>query len=319
MPRIPLGEWIDTGFDWLRDNLDPVFDGIATVTEGAVDGLASGLLFLPAIAMALLFAVLAGAVRSVRFALVSLLGLLLVISLELWVPAMETLALILVATLVAVLIGIPVGIAAARSDRVSAAVRPVLDLMQTMPGFVYLIPAVTFFSIGVVPGVITTIIFALPPGVRLTELGIRQVDPELVEAGHAFGSPPGQILRRIQLPLALPTIMAGINQVIMLALSMAVIAGLIGAGGLGSVVVSGISRLDIGLGFEAGLAVVILAVYLDRLTGALGQRRGRFAGFRTFLGRGSSTTSRAAQPPAQQPATQQPTAPSETPQPEPAR
>ncbi|MQA32746.1 ABC transporter permease subunit [Modestobacter roseus] len=319
MPRIPLGDWIDTAFDWLKDNLEPVFDGISAVTETAVDGLASGLLLLPAIVMAALFAVLGGVVRSVRFGVVSLLGLLLIIALELWVPAMETLALILVATLIAVLIGVPVGIAAARNDRVSAAVRPVLDFMQTMPGFVYLIPAVTFFSIGVVPGVVTTIIFALPPGVRLTELGIRQVDPELVEAGHAFGSPPGQILRRVQLPLALPTIMAGINQVIMLALSMAVIAGLIGAGGLGGVVVSGISRLDIGLGFEAGLAVVVLAVYLDRLTGALGQRRGRFAGFRTFLGRGSSTTARAAQPPAQQSATPRTVAPAEAPHPEPAR
>ncbi|MGY1750396.1 ABC transporter permease [Modestobacter sp. SYSU DS0511] len=288
MPRIPLGDWIDTAFDWLRDNFEPVFDGISTVTRTAVDGLADALLLLPAIALAVLFAVLGAVVRSVRFGVVSLVGLLVIISLELWEPAMQTLALILVATFAAVVIGVPVGIAAARSERVSAVVRPVLDFMQTMPAFVYLIPAVTFFSIGVVPGLVTTIIFALPPGVRLTELGIRQVDPELVEAGHAFGSPPGQILRRVQLPLALPTIMAGINQVIMLALSMAVIAGLIGAGGLGSVVVTSISRLDIGLGFEAGLAVVILAVYLDRLTGALGQRRGRLSGFPSFLSRGGS-------------------------------
>lgn len=188
---------------------------------------------------------------------------------------MQTLALVVFATVVAVIIAVPLGIAAARSDKVSTAVRPVMDLMQTMPAFVWLVPVVTLFSIGVVPGVVATIIFALPPGVRLTELGIRQVDPEVVEAGHAFGTSPGQILRGIQLPLALPTVMAGINQVIMLALSMAVIAGLVGAGGLGGVVTSSIARLDVGLGFEGGLAVVILAIYLDRLTASIGQRSGR--------------------------------------------
>ncbi|MGY1854981.1 ABC transporter permease [Modestobacter sp. SYSU DS0290] len=319
LPRIPLGDWVATGFDWVDDHLGPFFDALSSVTESAVDGLADGLLFLPPIVLAVLLAGLGGIVRSVRFALLSLLGLLLVIGVGLWEEAMVTLALILVATVVATVIAVPVGIAAAKNDRVSAVARPVLDFMQTMPAMVYLIPAVVFFGIGIAPGVVMTIIFALPPGVRLTELGIRQVDPELVEAGYAFGSPPGQILRRVQLPLALPTIMAGINQVIMLALSMAVIAGFVGAGGLGGLVITSISRLDIGLGSEAGLAVVILAIYLDRLTGAFGQRRGRLAGFRTFLGRGSSTTSRAAQPPAQQPTTQQPTAHSETPQPEPAR
>ncbi|TKJ32033.1 ABC transporter permease subunit, partial [Blastococcus sp. CCUG 61487] len=207
------------------------------------------------------------------FAVGSLAGLLLIQSMRLWEPAMQTLALVLVATVVAVILGIPIGIAAAKSSRVSAAVRPVLDLMQTMPAFVYLIPAVTFFSIGLVPGVVTTIIFALPPGVRLTELGIRQVDRETVEAGQAFGSSPWQILRGIELPLARPTIMAGVNQVIMLALSMIVIAGFIGAPGLGQIVVTSISRLNIGLGFEAGISVVILAIFLDRLTASFGERR----------------------------------------------
>ncbi|KGH47439.1 glycine/betaine ABC transporter [Modestobacter caceresii] len=290
LPQIPVGDWIDTGFDWVTENFSPVFDVISAGTETGVEGLRDALLFPPPVLLAVLLAVLGGVVRSVRFAVVSLLGLLLLISMRMWEPAMATLALVLVSAVIAVAIGIPIGVSAAKSDRVSAVLRPVLDFMQTMPAFVYLVPAVTFFGIGLVPGVVTTIIFAMPPGVRLTELGIRQVDQELVEAGHAFGSPPGRILRGIQLPLALPTIMAGVNQVIMLALSMAVIAGLIGAGGLGGVVVTSISRLDVGLGFEGGLSVVVLAIYLDRLTSAFGQRRGRLSGFPSFLSRGGTVT-----------------------------
>ncbi|WP_197022341.1 ABC transporter permease [Candidatus Blastococcus massiliensis] len=282
LPRIPVGDWADSAIDWLKDNLDPVFDAISSGTESAVDGVTDALLVLPPLLFAALLAVLALFVRSVVFAVGSLAGLLLIQSMELWEQAMDTLALVLFATVVSVVIAIPVGIAAAKSSRVSAAVRPVLDLMQTMPAFVYLIPAVTFFSIGLVPGVVTTIIFALPPGVRLTELGIRQVDRETVEAGHAFGSSPWQILRGIELPLARPTIMAGVNQVIMLALSMAVIAGLIGAPGLGQVVVTSISRLNLGLGFEAGLSVVILAIFLDRLTASFGERKGT-GGWRSAL------------------------------------
>jgi glycine betaine/proline transport system permease protein len=271
LPRIPLGDWVDGGLDWLKDNFDPFFDALSDGIKSAVGALSDVLLFLPPIVFAVLLALLALAARSVAFGIGSLVGLLLIQSMGLWVAAMQTLSLLLVATVVAVVLAIPIGIAAAKNDRVSAVVRPVLDFMQTMPAFVYLVPAVVFFGLGVVPGTVTTIIFAMPPGVRLTELGIRQVDSETVEAGYAFGSSPGQILRGIQLPLARPTIMAGVNQVIMLGLSMAVIAGLIGAGGLGQVVVTGISRLDVGLGFEAGLAVVILAIYLDRLTAAFGR------------------------------------------------
>ncbi len=281
LPRIPLGEWVETGLDWIQDNFEPVIDAISDATLAAVDGVTDGLLFFPPLVLALLFAGLGLLARSVVFALGSLAGLLLVQSMGIWSEAMETLALLIVAALASVLVGVPFGIAAAKNDRVSAALRPVLDFMQTMPAFVYLVPGVIFFGLGVVPAAIITVIFAMPPGVRLTELGIRQVDRETVEAGQAFGSSPGQILRGIELPLARPTIMAGVNQVIMLALSMAVIAGLIGAGGLGGLVVTSISRLDVGLGFEAGLAVVILAIYLDRLTASFGGsgqgRRGIFA------------------------------------------
>ncbi|TDQ53018.1 ABC transporter permease [Actinorugispora endophytica] len=217
----------------------------------------------------LLLAALAWVVSGWRLALFSVLGFLLIVSMDKWQDAMSSLALILVATVVAVVVAVPIGVLAAYSNKLSGVLKPVLDFMQTLPAFVYLIPAIFFFGIGQVPGVIATVIFAMPPGVRLTELGIRQVDKELVEAGEAFGAPDLQILRQIQLPLALTTIMAGINQVIMLSLSMVVIAGMVGAGGLGNVVYSGIARSDMPLGFEGGIAVVVLAIYLDRLTGAV--------------------------------------------------
>jgi glycine betaine/proline transport system permease protein len=312
LPRIPLGDWVDSGIDWLTENIEPAIDAVSTVTEGAVEALTDALLFPPALVLAALLAALGLVARSVVFAVGSLAGLLLIQSMELWEPAMGTLALVLFATLVSVLIAVPLGIAAAKSDRVSAVLRPVLDFMQTMPAFVYLVPGVVFFGLGVVPGTIITIIFALPPGVRLTELGIRQVDRETVEAGQAFGGSPWQILRGIQLPLARPTIMAGINQVIMLGLSMAVIAGFIGAPGLGQVVVTSISRLDVGLGFEGGLAVVILAIYLDRLTATFG---GSGQGRRGVL---ASLAQRRRRPPDATPATAAPAtgaAPDRTPEP----
>ncbi|MFD0854712.1 ABC transporter permease, partial [Actinomadura adrarensis] len=272
LPRIPVGDWFDELVSWLTDNLEWLFDAIGTGVEGTVDGLVSILTGLPALVLTVLFALLALVFSGWKLGLFTLLGFALIESMELWEPAMDSLALVLVAAVVAVLISIPLGIAAARNEAVSRMVRPVLDLMQTMPAFVYLIPAIFFFSIGVVPGVVATVIFALPPGVRLTELGIRGVDPEMVEAGEAFGTPPGRILSRIQIPLAMPSIMAGINQLIMLALSMVVIAGMVGAGGLGNEVLEGIQRVNIAQGFEGGIAVVVLAIFLDRLTSALGDR-----------------------------------------------
>lgn len=273
VPRIPVGEGIETVFDWVDDNLGVFFESVRDVILGATDGLADALNTPAPLVMVVLFSLLALLVKDWKFALVALVGLTFVISVNQWENAMTTLALVVIATLIALLIAIPLGVLAAKSNSVSNAIRPVMDLMQTMPAFVWLVPVVTLFSIGPAPGVVATVIFALPPGVRLTELGIRGVDSEVVEAGHAFGSTPGQILRGIQIPLALPTIMAGVNQVIMLALSMAVIAGLVGAGGLGGAVTSSISQLDIGLGFEAGLSVVVLAIFLDRVTAGVGDGR----------------------------------------------
>jgi glycine betaine/proline transport system permease protein len=270
--RIPVGELFSDGVDWITSTFAGAFDAIGSGLQLAYDGLDAVLTAPPTIAMAVLLGLLGLLLRGWRFGVLSTAGLLLVAAMAQWENAMHTLALVLVASGIAVAIAVPLGIAAASSARVSSAVRPVLDFMQTMPAFVYLIPAVIIFSVGTVPGIVATIVFAIPPGVRFTELGIRQVDAETVEAGQAFGSPPHKILRQVQLPLAMPTIMAGVNQVIMLALSMVVIAGIVGGAGLGRPVIESISRLNIGLGFEAGLSVVILAIYLDRLTAALGQR-----------------------------------------------
>ena len=268
--RIPIGSWVATGVDWIKANLDGLLDVVSFIVTFLVDGLTSLLLlpyFFVVIAIA---ALIAWVVRSWQLALGTIISFALIVAMGLWVPAMQTLALVLVAAVIAVLIAVPLGIWSARNSTVRAVLKPVLDFMQTMPAFVYLIPAIVFFSIGVVPGLVATVIFALPPGVRLTELGIRGVDSETVEAGQAFGAKPGQILRGIQLPLAMPTILAGINQVIMLALSMAVIAGMAGADGLGKMVVEAISTVNIAKGVEAGLGVVLIAVFLDRVTAALG-------------------------------------------------
>lgn len=268
--RLPLGTWVASGVDWIKTNLDGFLDVISLGVTSLVDGL-TFLLLLPYFYVVIVIAALvAWVVRSWQLAIGTVVSFTLIVAMGLWVPAMQTLALVLVAALVAVLIAVPLGIWSARNPTVRAVLKPVLDFMQTMPAFVYLIPAIVFFSIGVVPGLVATVIFALPPGVRLTELGIRGVDSETVEAGQAFGAKPGQILRGIQLPLAMPTILAGVNQVIMLALSMAVIAGMAGADGLGKMVVEAISTVNIAKGVEAGLGVVLIAVFLDRVTAALG-------------------------------------------------
>ncbi|ARU50494.1 glycine betaine/proline transport system permease protein [Cellulosimicrobium cellulans] len=272
VPRIPLGEWVDTFVDWMTTTFRPLFRFVKDVLVGIYDGLDTILSSPPFWVVALALAALALLAKGWKLALGSLVGFVVIAGVDQWDNAMDTLALVLLSAVLALVVAIPLGIWAARNDRVSAVVRPILDFMQTMPAFVYLIPTVVIFLTGPVPGIIATIIFAMAPGVRFTELGIRQVDKEVVEAGQAFGSTPGRILRQIQLPLALPTIMAGVNQVIMLSLSMVVIAGMVGAGGLGNDVVAALQRVNVALGFEAGLAVVILAMFLDRVTSALGNR-----------------------------------------------
>jgi len=273
--RIPIGDWVDTGVEWLTDNAEWLFSAISDALGGLIDLLEAALLWPPPLVLVIVLAVVALLVRNWRFGLFMGASFALVAMMGLWDDAMSTLALVLVASLAAVLIGLPLGILAARKDGFSAFVRPVLDFMQTMPSFVYLIPAIVFFGIGKVPGAVATLVFSMPPVVRLTELGLRQVDREVVEAGEAFGAAPRKILTSIQIPLALPTIMAGVNQTIMLALSMVVIAGIVGAGGLGAVVFRGVTRLNVGLGFEGGLSVVILAIFLDRITAAFGDRASR--------------------------------------------
>lgn len=296
--RIPVGTWIESVVDWVKDNLDGLLDVISFVMSFLVDGLTSILLAPNFVVIIVIAALIAWVVRSWQLAIGTVVSFGLIVGMDLWVPAMQTLALVLVAAIIAVLIAVPLGIWSARNATVRAVLKPVLDFMQTMPAFVYLIPAIVFFGIGVVPGLVATVIFALPPGVRLTELGIRGVDSETVEAGQAFGAKPGQILRGIQLPLAMPTIMAGVNQVIMLALSMAVIAGMAGADGLGKMVVEAISTINIPKGVEAGLGVVLIAVFLDRVTAALGapgENRSSLLGMlarrRTPRGNGGGTAS----------------------------
>ncbi|MFF7546807.1 ABC transporter permease/substrate binding protein [Streptomyces canus] len=270
MPRIPLGDWVNDTVDWLLDHVSWLFDFLKTVFTGTYDGIDAVLQAPQPLLLAGIFAVIAFWLRGTLAGLLTFAGFAFIDSLELWEDAMTTLSLVLVATIIALVIAVPVGIWAARSNRVSGLVRPVLDFMQTLPAMIYLIPAILFFGTGASAGIVATLIFALAPGVRMTELGIRQVDKELVEAAEAFGTSPRDTLLRVQLPLALPTVMAGVNQVIMLGLSMAAIAGMVGTGGLGGDVNEAIGQLNVGLGSEAGVAIVILAIYLDRMTGALG-------------------------------------------------
>ncbi|MHC3472027.1 ABC transporter permease/substrate binding protein [Streptomyces sp. 7R007] len=270
MPRIPLGDWVNDAVDWLLGHASWLFDFLKTVFTGFYDGINAVLQAPEPLLLAGILAVLAFWLRGALAGVLAFAGFAFIDSLELWDDAMVTLSLVLVATVIALAVSVPVGVWAARSDRVSGLVRPVLDFMQTLPAMIYLIPAILFFGTGASAGIVATLIFALAPGVRMTELGIRQVDGELVEAAEAFGTSPRDTLLRVQLPLALPTVMAGVNQVIMLGLSMAAIAGMVGTGGLGGDVNEAIGQLDVGLGSEAGVAIVILAIYLDRMTGALG-------------------------------------------------
>ena len=271
--RLPVGTVVDDFVDWLTTTFRGLFSFLRAVMAGLYDGIEWLLATPPFWVIIAAIVILAYFAKGWRLAVGSLIGLLFIVGVGQWENSMVTLALVLLAATIALVIAIPLGIWAARSRAASNVIRPVLDFLQTMPAFVYLIPALMLFRVGVVPGIVATVIFALAPGVRLTELGIRGVNKEVVEAGYAFGATPGRVLRQIQLPLAMPSIMAGVNQVIMLSLSMVVIAGMVGAGGLGGVIVESLQRINVGLGFESGMAVVILAMILDRVTGALGQSK----------------------------------------------
>lgn len=271
MDIIRIGEGFENLVDWMQVNLKPLWSFIKVIIDSLVDFTYLGLSFIPALVFILIVGVLAFKFVNRRVAGFSAIGLTFIYLMGYWDKTMITLSMVLISTIIALLIGIPTGIWSARNESANRAIRPVLDLMQTMPAYVYLIPAVLFFNLGTVPGVIATIIFAMPPAVRLTNLGIRQVPKEVVEAALSFGCTSKQLLYKVQLPLAMPTILAGLNQTIMLSLSMVVISAMIGAKGLGLEVYNGITQLNIGKGFESGLAIVILAMILDRVTHSLGQ------------------------------------------------
>lgn len=270
---LPLGRWVNDGVKLLLDNGSTVFDAVGAVVESFAVSIEQGLLAIPWWAVVVAVEALGVWRLGWKFGLFALASLLLIVATGFWPATMVTLGLVVSATLLSLFAGVPLGIWCARNDRVNALVRPLLDFMQTMPAFVYLIPAAMVFGLGRVPGILATVVFAMPPVVRLTSLGIRQVSSEQIEAGHAFGCTGVQLLYKVQLPIALPTLMAGVNQTIMMALSMVIIASMVGAGGLGNDVLASIQRLDIGLGFESGLAVVLLAIILDRLTESFGTAR----------------------------------------------
>jgi len=274
MVRIPVGAAIESAIDFFVDNFSFATKAFSRVTENGVDIMVNVMMFFPPWVLILALTGLAWLLSRRRgVALFTLAGLLLIWNMELWAPTVSTLALIIIAVLFAIVIGIPLGILSALSRTAYRIITPILDVMQTMPAFVYLIPAIPFFGLGAVGAIFSTVIFSVPPCIRLTCLGIRQVPGELVEAADAFGSSRGQKLFKVQLPIAKATIMAGINQTIMLALSMVVIAAMIGAKGLGGEVWKAIQRLEPGRGFEAGIGIVILAIILDRVMQRMGMNK----------------------------------------------
>lgn len=269
--QLPVAEWVNTGVQWLVETFSGLFNFITNYGSSFMNTLSSALSAIPPVVFILLIAILAyfATNRNWGLPVFSLVGLGYILNQGLWSQLIDTVALIIIASLVTIIIGIPLGILAAKSDVANSIIQPILDFMQTMPAFVYLIPAVAFFGIGMVPGIFASFVYAIAPVVRMTNLGIREIDPELIEAAESFGSTGNQKLFKLELPLAKNTIFAGINQTVMLTLSMVVIASMIGAPGLGTDVLTALQRAEVGEGFVAGLAIVILAIIVDRLTQSL--------------------------------------------------
>lgn len=268
-PKLPLGDMVDTFIDYLMENYRPIFRGFARFINSLISSFETVLEFIPPLLFIVLFMLLVFFIqKKISLAIFVGMGLALILNIGLWSELTITLASILTAVLVSTLLGVPAGILKAHNRIFDIITRPILDIMQTIPVFVYLIPALMFFGLGIVSGVIATIVFAIPPPIRLTYLGIKQVPEELKEAGKAFGSNFWQMLYKVEIPAALPSIMLGINQCIMMSLSMVVIASMIGAGGLGRPVMRSMATVDVAMGFEAGMAVVLLAMVLDRLFGS---------------------------------------------------
>lgn len=265
--KIPLGDWVEDLVDFIMANFGGPLDGFADVIGALIDSFETILSTGHPFILIAIFALIAWKLKGLKLAVFVALGLTLVLNLQMWDPLVTTLASIITSVFMALVIGVPVGILKAHSKIIDYITRPILDFMQTIPPFVYLIPALMFFGLGNVSGVIATVVFAIAPPIRLTYLGIQQVDDELIEAGNAFGCTWWQMLYKVELPNAIPSIMMGVNQCIMLSLSMVVIAAMIGAGGLGKPVLRSLSVVDVGLGFEAGLGVVIIAMVLDRIFG----------------------------------------------------
>lgn len=276
--KLPLADWVDKGVAWLVEVGGPFFDWLGRMLLKPLVGLENFLLWLPWWALLLAVAVVAWRTAGWKLALGSAIGLAFIGTLGLWTHAMRTLTLVIAGTALAVIVAIPTGIAMSRSDRLERAIRPLLDLMQTLPSFVYLVPILMLFGMGKVPAVLATFIYAVPPAIRLTNLGIRQVPADVIEAAKAFGTTSGQMLLKVQLPLAMPTIMAGINQTVMMALSMVVIASMIGAAGLGTEVLNGIARIETGRSFAGGISIVILAIIIDRVTQGLSKSQPQTSG-----------------------------------------
>ena len=268
LPILPLSDWASSFVEWLTNTFSFIFDPIKTYLGSIMQFIISLLELLHPFVFIIIIMVLAFFVmnRKIIAPILVGVGLFFIYNQDLWDQLLNTMTLVIISSLLSVIIGIPLGILMSKSDRFQAVMKPILDFMQTMPAFVYLIPAVAFFGIGMVPGVFASIIFATPPTIRLTNLGIRQISAELIEASDAFGTTSMQKLIKVQLPLAKASIMAGVNQTVMLALSMVVIASMIGAPGLGRDVLSSLQRAEVGSGFVAGLSIVILAIIIDRFT-----------------------------------------------------